>query len=310
MSLVSAKCPNCGASIQLDNKRAEAFCSYCGSKVEVQKAINLIKVDRAADLENYLRLANDAWDSANYAELYRYSNLVLELDAKNAEAWKLRTVALGMTATPQDLHTDAILVAGKNAILYSTNKNEMEDFVYNSRLGDTQLMLMHCCTQISSGLSYLKNTYESFCCVDSSDAGERTYELDCEFINTIDFAISDVMRLMKAVPIAEIQADEEYKKKNVEDIASLFVNYNRLLSERMAIYNYELNDGIVAERNKFLMDEILSSFSEEEKRKFGYNKIQKSAVATNATYDMDYDNSGCAMSVLALLAIVMSYFMF
>ena len=35
MSIVNVKCPNCGASIQLDSDREEGFCSYCGSKVKV-----------------------------------------------------------------------------------------------------------------------------------------------------------------------------------------------------------------------------------------------------------------------------------
>ena len=38
MSLVNAKCPNCGATIQIDNERTEGFCSYCGSKVKFSEA--------------------------------------------------------------------------------------------------------------------------------------------------------------------------------------------------------------------------------------------------------------------------------
>lgn len=57
MSLVDIKCPNCGASIQLDNSRESGFCSYCGSKVQIQEAINKIKIDRSCDINNYLHLA-------------------------------------------------------------------------------------------------------------------------------------------------------------------------------------------------------------------------------------------------------------
>lgn len=51
MSLVNIKCPNCGASIQLDNSRESGFCSYCGSKVQIQEAINKIKIDRTGDIK-------------------------------------------------------------------------------------------------------------------------------------------------------------------------------------------------------------------------------------------------------------------
>ena len=31
--LVSVKCPNCGASLDIDSSREQAFCSYCGTKI-------------------------------------------------------------------------------------------------------------------------------------------------------------------------------------------------------------------------------------------------------------------------------------
>ena len=58
MSLVDIKCPNCGASIQLDNSRESGFCSYCGSKVQIQEAINKIKIDRSGDIEKYLSIGS------------------------------------------------------------------------------------------------------------------------------------------------------------------------------------------------------------------------------------------------------------
>ena len=65
MSVVNAKCPNCGASIQLDNERTEGFCSYCGSKVKVEEAQKLmiegtIKIDYSEELANLFQIARRA----------------------------------------------------------------------------------------------------------------------------------------------------------------------------------------------------------------------------------------------------------
>ena len=62
MSLVNVKCPNCGASIQLDDSRAEGFCSYCGSKVKLEEAKKLtiqgtVKVDSSDELANLYQIA-------------------------------------------------------------------------------------------------------------------------------------------------------------------------------------------------------------------------------------------------------------
>lgn len=41
MKLITLKCPECGATLQLDQDRKECFCTYCGSKIlldeEIQK---------------------------------------------------------------------------------------------------------------------------------------------------------------------------------------------------------------------------------------------------------------------------------
>ena len=87
MSLVNVKCPNCGAAIQLDSSREEGFCSYCGSKVLVQEAINKVKIDKSGDIQNFLNLSKASIEANNGQEAYDYANKALEVDAQNAEAW-------------------------------------------------------------------------------------------------------------------------------------------------------------------------------------------------------------------------------
>ena len=83
MSLVDIKCPNCGASIQLDNSRESGFCSYCGSKVQIQEAINKIKIDRSCDINNYLHLAKTAskqtTDKKHTIMQIKYWNLIRQM---------------------------------------------------------------------------------------------------------------------------------------------------------------------------------------------------------------------------------------
>lgn len=91
MSLVNVKCPNCGASIQLDNKRVEGFCSYCGSKVkidEVQKMTiqGTVKVDTSDELVNLYQLARRAKDSNNSENATKYYDMVLVKDPNSWEA--------------------------------------------------------------------------------------------------------------------------------------------------------------------------------------------------------------------------------
>lgn len=58
MGLVAAKCPSCGANIQIPEEQDRCFCSYCGSQVLTEAAINFARVQvtgtvqtRAADFD-------------------------------------------------------------------------------------------------------------------------------------------------------------------------------------------------------------------------------------------------------------------
>lgn len=40
MKMVSLKCPDCGANIELDSEREFGFCSYCGTKILINSEMN------------------------------------------------------------------------------------------------------------------------------------------------------------------------------------------------------------------------------------------------------------------------------
>ena len=40
MSIIPAKCPQCGANIEVDNTKDAGICKYCGTAFVTEKAIN------------------------------------------------------------------------------------------------------------------------------------------------------------------------------------------------------------------------------------------------------------------------------
>jgi DNA-directed RNA polymerase subunit RPC12/RpoP len=55
MAFISAKCPECGGSIQLDDAKESGFCLYCGTKVLLSESIpQIVKVEGIQTLENKL----------------------------------------------------------------------------------------------------------------------------------------------------------------------------------------------------------------------------------------------------------------
>lgn len=71
MPLVSAKCTNCGAKLEVDDTKDAAICAYCGSPYIVEKAINnyIINISKTVSLDKLIQnidtlITLKSWDKA------------------------------------------------------------------------------------------------------------------------------------------------------------------------------------------------------------------------------------------------------
>lgn len=94
VGFIKLTCPNCGANVDIDEKREMAFCTFCGTKLVQDKLIiehtGKVSVDGIADEKSLLERAalfieEKKWDSAN-----RYCNKVLDLNAHCSKAYALK----------------------------------------------------------------------------------------------------------------------------------------------------------------------------------------------------------------------------
>ena len=86
MKLIPAKCPSCGASIDVDRSLKFTKCQYCGTEIVVEEAIeNLLKVELKVSptLENYLKLGNRYFENLEYEEAYKIYCKAEEIDPDN-----------------------------------------------------------------------------------------------------------------------------------------------------------------------------------------------------------------------------------
>lgn len=90
MKFVAAKCPNCSASIQVDEDTRQCFCQFCGSQIFVEEAIQMIKgtvqIDFKNQIDNFLIRANEFMEQKRYSDAEIYFNKILDIDATNKEA--------------------------------------------------------------------------------------------------------------------------------------------------------------------------------------------------------------------------------
>lgn len=163
MSVVNAKCPNCGASIQLDNERSEGFCSYCGSKVKVEEAQKLmiqgtVKVDTSDELANLYQIARRAKEADNSENAHKYYDMILVKDPNSWEATFYVTYYQAMQCKIAEISSAAYSICNCEETVLDLIKTNVGKEEQNNTLIEVYVKLM----SISSMLfNAAKNHYES-----------------------------------------------------------------------------------------------------------------------------------------------------
>lgn len=109
MSLVQAKCTNCGASIEVDPQTEAGVCPYCKTAYITQKAIvnynttivnnNTIHADAVnilgGDYDNFMKIARESWEGHDFEGAYQNFTKALEIEPDSEEAALYRSLCLG-----------------------------------------------------------------------------------------------------------------------------------------------------------------------------------------------------------------------
>lgn len=119
-------CEMCG-STDLIKQDGFFVCQSCGTKYSVEEAKKMmiegtvevqgtVKVDDTSKINNYLALAESAWESNDIKSAVMYTDKVLEIDVNNYKAWSIRAKTVGWGSTLADKKVTQSIVAAKKAI--------------------------------------------------------------------------------------------------------------------------------------------------------------------------------------------------
>ncbi len=87
MNFMAAKCPVCGADIQVDGEKTNCFCMYCGSQIQVQSAINSVSVDGIASTNARLTRGFQFLQTFDFEKANEYFSKALDLEPTNGNAF-------------------------------------------------------------------------------------------------------------------------------------------------------------------------------------------------------------------------------
>lgn len=150
MKLVAAKCPSCGANIDVDENSDNTICEYCRTKIIVNDAIQKYKIElsgsveikNAPKLDNYLKLGNRHYENGEYDDAFEAYTKALELNPDNYIAVLRRGISKTLITKYRNFEIDSCINGMKNAynLLKQENKNneicdciiECENVINNS----------------------------------------------------------------------------------------------------------------------------------------------------------------------------------
>lgn len=137
MKLVSAKCPSCGADIEVDKNSDKTVCEYCNSKIVVEDAITKYKVELSgevtiANLPKVKTLSINAdrlFDSCEYDEAFEKYDKLLELDPNQPKA--IYRKSLIKNVLDDDSYNPTKCLNSLSILEKLVSKEDMQDYVQN-----------------------------------------------------------------------------------------------------------------------------------------------------------------------------------
>lgn len=128
MPLVAAKCTQCGANIEVDDSKEAGICKYCGTAFITEKAItnyntyvtnNFLGANinvLGGNIENLLKLAENAESAGNPKEANEYYSKVLELDPSNRKALIGKGCSACSSSNVTDVNSNELLSYASKAL--------------------------------------------------------------------------------------------------------------------------------------------------------------------------------------------------
>lgn len=132
MKLVAAKCPSCGANIEVDKKQEITKCKYCKTKIIIDDAITKYKleveINNMPTTENYLKLGKRFYYDGEYNDSYKMYSKAVEISPDNSEAVLYQGLSKSLCTNYKDFELDDAFKATKNALnLINKDDKDLND---------------------------------------------------------------------------------------------------------------------------------------------------------------------------------------
>ena len=143
MALVAAKCPTCGANLEVDATKEAAVCPFCNTAYITQKAIinysttivnnNTINANTvnivSGNFKNLMTKAKDSFAAHDIQDAYNSVAKALELNPKHIEALLLKSIYAGYLQNTLDIAYKTYSTVFSKYVLKQESTNFMHHYL-------------------------------------------------------------------------------------------------------------------------------------------------------------------------------------
>lgn len=243
-------CEMCG-STDLLKQDGVFVCQSCGCKYSIEEAKKMmvegtvevqgtVRVDNSGQIQHYLELSRNAYESANGQAAFEYANKALEVDSQNSQAWIAKMKAIRYLATIGEPRLKETVEAGKRAVdcASEAEKDTITLEVYTHELTH-YLELLKVATINLADTKDIKSTFRTFLALGALTAGLRTREVDSKTVELYETLALTAIGEVMLVP-DEVIARFSSLTRLVEKCAQQYQSETDALIARYKIYGAEL----------------------------------------------------------------------
>lgn len=246
-------CEMCG-SADLVKQDGVFVCQSCGCKYSVEEARKMmvegtvdvsgstVRIDDSGKIENYLKLAENAYSSGNGQSTFEYANKALEISPQNAEAWILKMKSIEYIGTFGNLRLKEVIDAGKNAVAFADkeHKDRITHKVYYYQAARA-LSVLKLVTLKIADTDDIERIFRQFSMVNFLSAAQNTMNADSKVVALYDLTADEALMMVQDIP-NEVLAEFPDITSIVQECAWQYQSETNALSHRFEIYATELTD--------------------------------------------------------------------
>ncbi len=250
MKLVKAKCPSCGAAIEVDKNSDTTKCDYCGSKIVVDDAIAKFKLEVSGEveiknlpkIEGYLKNGEREYKNYDYKEALNYYNKAIELDPDNPLVVLRVGICKSTLTTYNKFETNYAINALKDVLKLENDDDKLKKYITETYA---------CIFKLEQLARNNWSSLDQFESTNITNYIERlnkcllAYEYLFSVVKTKEFKITIITRIINI--ITEILSPKKYctyNRSNGNKIYKAYLldyNYSNALNQKYQRYINELN---------------------------------------------------------------------